>query len=34
MQAGPATGRLDTGPAYSYGRLLQAYEAMFWSSLS
>jgi hypothetical protein len=34
VQAGLDTGRLNTGLAYSYGRLLQAYEAMFWSSLS
>ncbi|MFJ8493384.1 transcriptional regulator [Streptomyces sp. NPDC094038] len=34
VQAGLESGRLNTGPAYSYGRLLQAYEAMFWSSLS
>ncbi|MER7181954.1 transcriptional regulator [Streptomyces hyaluromycini] len=33
VQAGLDTGRLNTGLAYSYGRLLQAYEAMFWSSL-
>jgi hypothetical protein len=34
VEAGLDTGRLNTGLAYSYGRLLQAYEAMFWDSLS
>ncbi|MEU9451810.1 transcriptional regulator [Streptomyces sp. NPDC048277] len=34
VEAGLDTGRLNTALAYTYGRLLQAYEQMFWTSLS
>ncbi|MGY4923014.1 thiaminase II/PqqC family protein [Streptomyces sp. 900105755] len=34
VQAGLDTGRLDEKRVYTYGRLLQAYEVMFWSALS
>ncbi|MEU9150436.1 transcriptional regulator [Streptomyces sp. NPDC048417] len=34
VQAGLNSGRLDEERVYAYGRLLQAYEAMFWTSLA
>ncbi|MFG2953968.1 transcriptional regulator [Streptomyces sp. NPDC048291] len=34
VQAGLDSGRLDEKRVYTYGRLLQAYEQMFWTSLS
>ncbi|MFF4308603.1 thiaminase II/PqqC family protein [Streptomyces sp. 900105755] len=34
VQAGLDSGRLDERRVYTYGRLLQAYEEMFWSALS
>ncbi|MGW7236405.1 thiaminase II/PqqC family protein [Streptomyces sp. NPDC054804] len=34
VEAGVNTGRLDEKRVYVYGRLLQAYEQMFWTSLS
>lgn len=34
VAAGLDTGGLNTALAHTYGRLLQAYEAMFWSALS
>ncbi|MDN0200217.1 transcriptional regulator [Streptomyces sp. S.PNR 29] len=33
VQAGLDRGRLDENLAFTYGRLLQSYEAMFWSTL-
>jgi hypothetical protein len=33
VQAAMDAGRLDTARAHAYGRLLQTYEAMFWSAL-
>ncbi|MGW1626268.1 thiaminase II/PqqC family protein [Streptomyces sp. NPDC002172] len=33
VQAGLESGRLDEKRVYTYGRLLQAYEEMFWTSL-
>ncbi|MFD8810709.1 transcriptional regulator [Streptomyces sp. NPDC059627] len=33
VQAGLESGRLDEKRVYAYGRLLQAYEEMFWTSL-
>lgn len=33
VQAGLDAGRLDTSRAHGYGRLLQHYEASFWSTL-
>ncbi|MFI6206075.1 transcriptional regulator [Streptomyces sp. NPDC051041] len=33
VQAGLDAGRLDEGLAHRYGRLLQAYEALFWRTL-
>ncbi|MFF4117392.1 thiaminase II/PqqC family protein [Streptomyces sp. NPDC001714] len=34
VQAGLDSGRLDEKRVYAYGRLLQAYEEMFWTSLA
>ncbi|WP_181802774.1 thiaminase II/PqqC family protein [Streptomyces shenzhenensis] len=34
VEAGLHAGRLDERRVYAYGRLLQAYEQMFWTSLS
>ncbi|MFD4605046.1 transcriptional regulator [Streptomyces sp. NPDC058464] len=34
VQAGLDSGRLDEKRVYTYGRLLQAYEEMFWTTLS
>ncbi|MER6084430.1 transcriptional regulator [Streptomyces sp. NPDC001833] len=34
VQAGLESGRLDEKRVYTYGRLLQAYEEMFWTSLT
>ncbi|MEV6833417.1 transcriptional regulator [Streptomyces sp. NPDC051133] len=34
VQAAVDTGRLDLGLSHTYGRLLQAYEAMFWHALT
>ncbi|MFE7853068.1 transcriptional regulator [Streptomyces sp. NPDC057403] len=34
VQAGLDTGTLSEERAHAYGRLLQSYEAMFWSTLS
>jgi hypothetical protein len=34
VQAGLDAGRLDERSAHRYGRLLQAYESMFWTTLS
>lgn len=34
VQAGLDTGRLDVTRAHRYGRLLQKYEAAFWSTLT
>ncbi|MBY8888305.1 transcriptional regulator [Streptomyces sp. PTM05] len=34
VQEGLDGGRLDTGEADRYGRLLQAYELMFWNTLA
>ncbi|MER6225756.1 thiaminase II/PqqC family protein [Streptomyces sp. 900105755] len=34
VQAGLDSGRLDERRVYTYGRLLQAYEEMFWTSLT
>ncbi|WP_420718466.1 hypothetical protein [Streptomyces sp. H51] len=34
VRAAPDEGTLDHSRAYTYGRLLQDYEAMFWSALT
>lgn len=34
VRAGLESGRLDEKRVYTYGRLLQAYEQMFWTALS
>lgn len=34
VEAGLESGQLDERRVYTYGRLLQAYEQMFWTSLS
>lgn len=33
VQTGIDTGRIDEEAAYRYGRLLQSYESMFWTTL-
>ncbi|MET9086368.1 transcriptional regulator [Streptomyces sp. NPDC004237] len=33
VEAGLSTGGLDEGRVHTYGRLLQSYEQMFWTSL-
>lgn len=34
VQAGVDTGRIDEEAAHRYGRLLQSYESMFWTTLA
>ncbi|MFF7388166.1 transcriptional regulator [Streptomyces scabiei] len=34
VQAGADTGRIDEEAAHRYGRLLQSYESMFWTTLA